>query len=281
VSWLGARAYAYLVWFMAKKLGVWLPGLGFVCRHVRGEHIIRFQERKYLFSPEFGSMYGALIVGKSMEPETHLFFRRVIPQIQENIGFVDVGAAIGEMVIHAAGYRNVDHVIAFDPDPENVMACRRSAAINGFDHVSMRDQVVADEVREMDFELNRGKGTSGRIASGVTAGSQRLISTTLDREIPVSDLPYLVLIDVEGAEILVIRGGAAFIRRHRPLIVFEYITGRDQNLPEVGACLGEKYEIYRLRDDGYLDTDMRRTWNCVAVHQESVFYAVCRSLSRA
>jgi len=277
---VAARAYAHVVWFMAKKLGVWLPGLGWVCRHIRRERLLRFQDRTYVFHPGAASMYGALLIGKSMEPETHAFFRKIIPHLPQRLGFVDVGAAIGEMVIQVAGYPNVERVIAFDPDPDNVEACRRSAAVNRYGHVQMLEKVVADDVRELDFELNLKRGTSGRIVDATTHGSAKLVSTTLDRELSEDDLDYLMLIDVEGAELLVLQGGAQFIQRKRPLIIFEYITGRDHHLPEVRTFLGDAYELYRLREDGTLDTDMRRTWNLVAVHRNSVFYPVCLSARR-
>jgi hypothetical protein len=48
--------------------------------------------------------------------------------------------------------------------------------------------------------------------------------TTLDEIIPVDEQIALIKIDAEGAELPIIRGGLATIRRCRPLIIFE--TGR-------------------------------------------------------
>lgn len=273
-----AKLYAYLVWLFAKKFGVWVPGLGFVCRRIHREHVFTHAGRKYVFHPPAASMYGSLLVGKSMEPETHAFFAAVIPRLPSRLAFIDVGAAIGEMIIDVAGYANVDHVVGFDPDPDNVEACRRSAAANGFHHVTMIEKVVADAARDVDFRMNRRKGTSGQIRAREDGTTLRLQSTTLDREIPDVDGLVLMLIDVEGAEFLVLAGAPRLIARTRPLIVFEYITGRDHRMQEIAAFLGGAYEIYRLRADGTLDADMSRTWNCVAVHRDSAFYPICRAL---
>jgi FkbM family methyltransferase len=223
-------------------------------------------------------MYSSLLVGKFMEPETHLFFARLIPQVPIPLRFVDVGAAIGEMIMDVAGYPNVVEVIGFDPDPDNVEACRRSAQANGFAHVTMIEKIVADEIREVDFRMNRRRGTSGQILDCGDGTTQRLPCTTLDHEIPNATGLYLLLVDVEGAEPLVLKGATRFIASTRPLIIFEYITGRDRGLVEIGASLGPQYEIFRLRSDGFLDRDMSRTWNCVAVHRDSPFQAICNTI---
>jgi FkbM family methyltransferase len=275
-----ARLYAYFVWHMAKRRNVWLPGLGFLCRRIRHEHTFTVGGRKYLFYPPAASMYSTLIVGKYMEPETHLFFHRVIPHTPSKIGFVDVGAAIGEMIIDVAGYPNVDHVIGFDPDPDNIESCRRSGHVNGYAHINLHTKVVADRIKDVHFRLNRHRGMSGQILDHDDGTTQRVVATTLDHEVPDPKLPYLVLIDVEGAESLVLRGAPRFIAATNPLIIFEYITGRDHNLDEIVQLLGPQYSVYRLRDDGYLDQDMSHTWNCVAVHHDSVFHSICTPLTR-
>ena len=278
-GWLGvARLYALGVWFLAKKLGIWLPGLGFLCRRVDREHVFAALGRQYVFYPPAASMYAALLVGRSMEPETHRFFARVIPQVSADLRFIDVGAAIGEMMLDVAGYPNVVEVVGFDPDPDNVEACRRSARANGFGHIALIEKIVADRVEEVDFRMNRRRGTSGQILDHEDGTTQRLRTTTLDREIQVHPGLYLVLVDVEGAELRVLQGATRFLAATQPLVVFECITGRDRHLESTAAVFGPQYDIYRLRSDGYLDQDMRRTWNCVAVHRTSPFHAICARL---
>jgi len=223
-------------------------------------------------------MYSSLIAGEFPEPQTHHFFRKVIPNITSRIGFIDVGVAVGEMVIDAAGYDNVNRVIAFDPDAELAKAIRLSAAINEYDNIKVISKAVADKVKTVNFRFNRYRGTSGKIYEEENSKTEKTVCTTLDKEIEDNDIPYIVLIDVEGAESLVLRGGSKFIKQQQPLIIFEYINGEDNNLPEIRNILGQEYEIYRMRDDGSLEHNLDRTWNCVAVHNESVFYPICRSV---
>jgi hypothetical protein len=95
-------------------------------------------------------------------------------------------------------------------------------------------------------------------------------------------VPTVVLIDVEGAELLVPQGGREFLRRAKPLVIFEYNElGRSQyTLDAVRTVLGDGYHFYRLGPHGLLDRNLRDTWNCVAVSKESMFYEVCQNLER-
>lgn len=273
-----ARIYVRVFYIVKKLFGISLGGLGFICRRIKLEHTINTEGRKYYFYRGAASMYSLLIAGKFPEPQTHHFLRKVIPNITSRIGFIDVGAAVGEMVIDAAGYNNVDHVIAFDPDAELAKAIRLSAAINEYDNIKVISKAVADKVKTVNFRFNRYKGASGKIYEEENSTTEKTICTTLDKEIEDNNVPYIVLIDVEGAESLVLRGGSKFIKRQHPLIIFEYISGKDNNLPEIRNILGQGYEIYRMRDDGALDHNLGRTWNCVAVHNKSIFYPICRTI---
>ena len=84
----------------------------------------------------------------------------------------------------------------------------------------------------------------------------------------------IILIDVEGAEPLVMVGGREFMAVNLPLIIFEYdtLSRRYFSLAEIRATLGSRYEIFRLRQDGKLDRDFGQSWNCVAVSIDSAFY---------
>jgi hypothetical protein len=104
--------------------------------------------------------------------------------------------------------------------------------------------------------------------------------TTLDVEIPDPSGLWIMLIDVEGVELAVMRGGRAFLQIVRPLIIFEYheVTRTHFSLDDVRTELGADYELFRLRSDGFLDRDLRQTHNCVAVPRISLFHALVSTL---
>ncbi len=275
-----ARIYGHIVFFMHKHFNIHLPGLGFLCRKIRLEHTMNVNGRKYYFYPKAAGRYSLLVCGRFPEPETHCFFSKILPKIDARIGFIDVGAAVGEMVIDAAGYENVDSVVGFEPDEDLAESCRLSAAINEYDKVKIIPKAVADKAKKVHFRFTRGKGLSGCISEEKGGDTKEILCTTLDDEIKSNSLAYLVLIDVEGAEPFVLRGGTAFIKQNLPLIIFEYNRGEHYQLSEISSVLGPDYQIYRLRDGGYLDENPEGAWNCVAVNKNSAFYPVCQSIVR-
>ncbi|MEM1098876.1 MAG: FkbM family methyltransferase [Planctomycetota bacterium] len=87
---------------------------------------------------------------------------------------------------------------------------------------------LSDEPGEATFFVNvKRRGFSGLRRHGAeTAGAdgvleQRVPVETLDRLHPADAPLRLIKIDVEGAELAALRGGAETIRRCRPTIVFE------------------------------------------------------------
>jgi hypothetical protein len=76
-----------------------------------------------------------------------------------------------------------------------------------------------------------------------------------------------MLIDVEGAEPLVLNSGKEFITKNHPLIVFEFnlVSKNHFDLERVRTIVGDSYVIYRIKGDGTLDQDFTNYWNCVAV----------------
>ena len=87
-------------------------------------------------------------------------------------------------------------------------------------------------------------------------------------------------IDVEGAELEVLKGGRRLLETLRPLLIFEYneVSRRSFSLDDIRSLLGQDYAIWRLRGDGLLDASFGSTWNCVAAHHATVFADACRSL---
>lgn len=232
------------------------------------------------FDHKVAPSYTWLISGEWNEPETHQFLRAVILAVGSPVRFVDVGANVGEMVVDVARLLNVQEVVAFEPNPVCARALRISALLGGHGHVRVVERVVKDSSSVARFLIRQTAPSGSRIAFNGEAGAVDFPATTLDGELGDATGPTVVLIDVEGAELLVMEGAGEFIRRTRPLLIFEYNElGRSQyTLEAVRAVLGDGYDIYRLGPGGRLDRNLRDTWNCVAVNTESMFYEVCRTV---
>lgn len=125
------------------------------------------------------------------------------------------------------------------------------------------------------MHLNAGGTSSGiySLKDNMKQNTVEVNTVLLDTTLPEILKNSIILIDVEGAEPLVLRGGASFIKRNNPLIIFEYnqTSKKYFHLNDIQEILGKSYSIYRLKNDGDLDQDFSNSWNCVAIPEDSVF----------
>ena len=136
--------------------------------------------------------------------------------------FYDIGANIGFFAVLAARLvGSSGRVYAFEPNPACSSQVRRNADLNGFSHVEVVEAAVSSTSGHARLRLG---GTN--LSSAIAGESEPGIDVAL---ISVDDFmrdksprpPALVMIDVEGAEIEVLRGMRETISRHRPVIMCE------------------------------------------------------------
>jgi FkbM family methyltransferase len=274
VVWWAATRYARLH-SRARSRGVRLRGLGWLLRRVRRDRVLELDGVRLWFDHRVAASYDHLVAGELNEPETALFLRSVLDRLDQDVTFVDVGANVGEFLIPLAGHRRVARAIGFEPVQPCADACERSAALNEFAHVHVHRALVADGSVKL-FALN----ASSPNVSGISSTGQSVRTVRLDDALAEVPPAAVLLVDVEGAEPLVLSGGSGFIERCRPLIVFEYnfVSRSHYRLDDVRGLLGPAYSIYRLRSDGRLDGACEQSWNCVAVPAGGAFEPICRGM---
>lgn len=258
-----------------------LKGIGFLLRKVKNDHILDLDGQQMFFNHKVAGCYVRLINGKYTEIETHTFIKRIVGLVNKDIALIDVGANVGEMILNAARYGKVKSVYAFEPHPECAKACKISAALNGYDQkVIVIQRVLSEDMKPILFDFNAISPNASAIAVSRDKKGVVAYPTTLDNELPNTIEHAILLIDVEGAEPLVLKGGKSFIGRTLPLIIFEYNNTSKKyfTLENIKQLLGDDYHIFRLRTDGYLDKNYMDTWNCIAVHTRSIFYEPVKAL---
>jgi FkbM family methyltransferase len=274
--WRIARGYAR-AHQAARRAGFRLRGLGWMLRRVRTDHVLHVNGVKLHFDHRIAASYDHLVMGELNEPETSLFLRAVLDACARDVTFVDVGANVGEFLITMAEHPRVRRAIGFEPIALCAEACERSIALNGFGHVSVRRALVGDGSIQRFAADPRSPN-----ASSIGEMGDQMETTRLDQELRGVDGPLIVLIDVEGAEPLVLAGAREVIGRTRPLIVFEYNDQSRQHyrLDRVKELLGPGYVVHRLRPDGTLDARVEESWNCVAVPMATLFEGACAAQVR-
>lgn len=141
---------------------------------------------------------------------------------------VDVGCHRGDVLSEILKYAPQGHHFAFEPLPEFYQILVEGFA--NFARVSLFNYALSDTVRQTEFlHVVSNPGYSG-FQKRDYAGEEQIVpiqvqTNLLDRCIPPQTKIDLIKIDVEGAELEVLRGGIATIKRCQPVIIFEHGMG--------------------------------------------------------
>jgi FkbM family methyltransferase len=197
--------------------------------------------------------------------------------------FVDVGAHIGSVIYEVLHHDRRIKIIAIEAIPEKVANLRRK-----FKNAEVIECAVGESEGEVSFFVNNAQsGYSSLIRPSCTNGALQEI------RVPIKKLDSIVAphevdaikIDVEGAELGVIRGGEKILSESRPTVMFESapINGHDLGYTKEDLWRQLSRQDYLIlvpnrvahNDDGlslegFLESHIypRRTTNYVAIPKE-------------
>lgn len=137
---------------------------------------------------------------------------------KEGMVVLDVGAHVGYFsLIMARLVGPKGKVFSFEPRVLNRRFLETHIRLNGIRNVYVYPKCVGDHVGEVMFETRTGSGT-GHISND---GNTTVRMTTIDLLVQFGGIPSpdLIKIDVEGAEMRVLRGGLETIRNTLPTII--------------------------------------------------------------
>jgi FkbM family methyltransferase len=140
---------------------------------------------------------------------------------------VDVGAHSGTVLREIVRCAPAGRHIAYEPIPELAAQLRTE-----FPAVTVRNAALSDENGQASFvhvdSAPEFSGLRERDYHGFADVAKHHITVRterLDDSLPEAFAPAFIKIDVEGAELLVLRGARETIRRWRPTLVFEHGIG--------------------------------------------------------
>jgi len=159
------------------------------------------------------------------EPETVALLSALL---SEGMTYVDVGANIGHhALIAAARVGDGGAIHAFEPTPATFDELRRNMSRNGCRNVTCNNCALGDQVGMAQFYLadisECAANSLGRTVH-VTDQQVSVSLRTLDDYAVAAAIDRLdvLKVDVEGAELLVLRGAERTIRQFQPVIVLEF-----------------------------------------------------------
>lgn len=141
---------------------------------------------------------------------------------------LDVGANIGWYAVRFAKRLPRAAIHAFEPMPQSHAYLQRNVAANGVgDRVRVYSHGLSDASGSVPFYVAPAGGTNASLAN-VAASDAAVpvigLTLTLDQWVHNQGIaPDFIKCDVEGAELLVFRGGEQTLRRHRPVVFAELL----------------------------------------------------------
>jgi len=190
--------------------------------------VMRSAER-HGFSDQMKRLRGLTNAGLRRDLRDHEVMKLVLAvHLRADSHTIDVGAHEGSVLRELVRLAPAGRHIGFEPLP--AMRTKLEAEFEPLPNVQIRGTALSDGHGQATFHhVTTAPGYSGLKRREMPAGEQvetiTVATERLDDVLPEAFVPGFIKIDVEGAEMLVLRGGAETIARHRPTIVFEHGAG--------------------------------------------------------
>jgi FkbM family methyltransferase len=271
------KIYSSIHHLFHRLFSINLPGLGFLFRRIKNDFVFEIKGKKMLFNHKIADNYGRLLNGNFNEPETHLFLDRVFNNsINDYFHFVDIGANIGEFVLDYSDHKKIQQLTVFEPQPEQIKVIENTISLNNFSKTKLIKKPVSNFSDEILFNFSETNSTASGITIDKNLGTL-IKATTIDEVFQErQNTSYVFLIDTEGAELNILKGGKNFIKDNSPLIIFEYnhVTEKHFKIKDVQDELGLNYRIFKLNKRGELENRFENIWNLVAVPRNKFQYLI-------
>jgi FkbM family methyltransferase len=187
------------------------------------------------------------------EREKQKFIARTV---RPNSVFYDVGANVGIYSLLASMLVGTGKVFAFEPVPRNIGFLNEHLRLNRVTNVEVLPVAISDTVGVAHFDVEE-TGYMGHLTNqgGVSVQTESLDSLVQGTKISPPDY---IKMDVEGAELLALRGATETFRRYRPSLFlathgrdvhtecWRLLQSWDYHCRMIGALVNDKGEIVAL-----------------------------------
>jgi FkbM family methyltransferase len=178
----------------------------------------------------------------------------MLQDLRDDDVLFDIGANVGMVALHAA---KICRTVAFEPDPSFQRRLAVNTALNPDRTFTLEPIAVSDTNGSVVLYTDGDEGNSPSLVhqrgenDSVSVSARSLDSLLAEGRLP---RPTVVKLDVEGAEILVLRGAKQLLTGPgRPRALF--IEVHDTFLPGFGSSADEVYAL--LDEFGYTSASYR------------------------
>lgn len=157
-----------------------------------------------------------------------LVTQEILRQLKPGMTTYDIGAHVGYTVLlmaHMVGPQGL--VVGFEPDPENRVLLERNISINGLEaFVKINEAALGESSGRGDLQ----RGDLSILTQVATSDDGEVAISTLDEQVYSLGLqpPDLIVVDAEGAEGAIFRGGSRLLTERGPKVICEDHGRRDE-----------------------------------------------------
>lgn len=184
--------------------------------------------------------------------------------------YLDIGASEGHTALIAnVAVARSGRVFAFEPQMEVFDSLKTAKSRFGWVNVQVVNTLVGDRVGEVELFEHGGNSQISSINPHWNRDSGRAVQhpmTTLDDWVATENVRVdFAKIDVEGAELMVLKGAAHLLNRDHPVLLVE-INNRRIRREHFGYDIGDVFDL--LRSYGYSKFRALRSAGPEAVESE-------------
>lgn len=206
--------------------------------HNEGITLCKFKDKSFLFSILLGDAIETRILTHGIwDEELLMLMSNIIDHSPDGV-VIDIGANVGAITIPLANYYSNIIFYCFEPHPFIFRKLNKNIQINKLKNVVPIQSAISDKEGEINFfaqidDSNMGLSSMFELKNL----TQKVVvkSITLDTFVANTHINKisLVKVDVQGAEIQVLKGMTKVIKELRPVVCFEhednlYLDGSDE-----------------------------------------------------
>lgn len=208
---------------------------------------------RMLLDPRSRNQGGPFWNGEFDEDDIGFFRAAILP----GDTVFDVGANIGLISIPVGCHLKAlgsGELISFEPIPANYARLTANMKLNGLEKIARAYNVALGDhegTLEISMETKHGAQTGNAIASDIVGDQKDFIRNvctltqidTLAAKEKIAKVDFMK-VDIEGAEMLFLKGAAGFITAHRPTIYGEFNSGL---MPKFGHSFLDVHAFFKAR----------------------------------
>jgi FkbM family methyltransferase len=176
-------------------------------------------EGNHYFPPKYALHRPAvadLLQGTLYEPDTHEFVKHFFNSFTGSM--IHAGTFFGDMIPNFS-QAVPGNVYAFEPVFENYVLAKLCVDQNDLSNVILMNSALSDNLCNLYIDTNQGDGRHAGGAS--TVADKGAICTAIDIDrLDIEDI-ILIQLDVEGHELIALKGAQTTINKCRPVVAIE------------------------------------------------------------